>query len=253
MNDILYNIIIKSVSSVTTMYSDIGARSKRTNRERFAVVIKYEGETIYDQGGEKTVSNINNIVLLPRGSDYEWRCIESGHFISLEFEADQAFDKIISFPLKNINEILDMMKKLEAKLLSKKPTTGLESIRDAYSILIKIHEASMHNYAPNAKALKLASAIDYINRNYTASLKNDELAALTRLSTVYFRKLFSEVYGISALEYAKKLRIKKAKEMLHGDYGSITEIATSLGYMNIYDFSRDFKKRVGVSPSKYIL
>ena len=38
---------------------------------------------------------------------------------------------------------------------------------------------------------------------------------------------------------------KKAKEMLQCDYGSITDIALSLGYNNIYEFSKDFKKMQG--------
>jgi YesN/AraC family two-component response regulator len=54
------------------------------------------------------------------------------------------------------------------------------------------------------------------------------------------------------MAYVKKLKIKKAKEMLESDFGSISDIAHSLGYSNIYDFSRDFKKQVGVSPTKYI-
>ena len=57
--------------------------------------------------------------------------------------------------------------------------------------------------------------------------------------------------GTSPISYVHELRIKKAKEMLKSDYGSITDIAQSLGYLNIYDFSRTFKKYVGISPSKY--
>ena len=45
--------------------------------------------------------------------------------------------------------------------------------------------------------------------------------------------------------------IKRAKELLGGDYDSLSDIAQSLGYSGLYEFSRDFKSRVGVSPSKY--
>ena len=44
----------------------------------------------------------------------------------------------------------------------------------------------------------------------------------------------------------------KATEMLQSDYGSITNVAQSLGYLTIYDFSRTFKKYIGVSPSNYM-
>ena len=40
--------------------------------------------------------------------------------------------------------------------------------------------------------------------------------------------------------------------MLLGEYGSITDIALSLGYANIYDFSRTFKRIAGISPKKYV-
>ena len=56
------------------------------------------------------------------------------------------------------------------------------------------------------------------------------------------------------LQYAKvpiKKRKQKAKEMLASDYSGITDIAYSLGYNNVYEFSRSFKKQVGISPKAY--
>ena len=101
------------------------------------------------------------------------------------------------------------------------------------------------------KAKKLLPVIEYISKNLSNEIKNDDLAKMIGVSTVYFRKLFAQVYGMSPMNYVKNLRIKKAKEMLRSDHGSITDIAFSLGYSNIYDFSRDFKKRTGTPPSKY--
>ena len=74
--------------------------------------------------------------------------------------------------------------------------------------------------------------------------------AVVGLSTVYFRKLFSVVMGVSPINYARSLRLEKAQEMLKSDYGSLSDVATSLGYPSLYDFSRDFKKHTGSSPLK---
>jgi iron complex transport system substrate-binding protein len=50
----------------------------------------------------------------------------------------------------------------------------------------------------------------------------------------------------------QQLKINNAKEMLRSDFGSLTEIAISLGFLDIYDFSRVFKKHVGIPPSEYL-
>jgi len=112
-------------------------------------------------------------------------------------------------------------------------------------------QSAQKKYLPTEKINKISPALDYIAKNYNKNIKNDVLANLCNLSTVYFRKLFAENVGTSPIAYVHELRIKKAKEMLKSDHGSITDIAQSLGYLNIYDFSRAFKKYTGISPSKY--
>jgi len=106
-------------------------------------------------------------------------------------------------------------------------------------------------YTPGEKHRKIAPALDFIVKNPQLHPSNEQLAKLCKMSTVYFRKTFTEATGVSPIAYTRNLRIKKAREMLRSDYGSITDIALSLGYNNIYDFSRDFKKHTGVPPTKY--
>ena len=104
---------------------------------------------------------------------------------------------------------------------------------------------------PTDKQAKIAAATEYISQNYGKKITNDGLAEIVGLSTVYFRKLFAEIMGVSPISYARQIRIEKAKEMLKSDYGTLSDMALSLGYANLYDFSRDFKKHTGTSPSKY--
>ncbi len=251
MEKLLANLIIEKVHSVTKIYNEKGAEAKRDSRRCFAIVIKYEGETVYLSGGRAIVSNKDNIVILPKDSKYEWKCTQSGHYISLEFDSTASFTDIISLHIENSDEILKILNKLEYKRLIKKPMYQAESIRDAYTVILKLAENLERKYVPEEKAEKLRPASEYMTEHYTESLSNDFLASLTGLSNVYFRRLFKDIYGVAPMEYLKNLRIKKAKEMLRSDHGSITDIAVSLGYPSIYDFSRDFKKHVGISPSKF--
>jgi AraC-like DNA-binding protein len=127
----------------------------------------------------------------------------------------------------------------------------MECIRDTYSILLALLQAAQERYLPTKKQQRLAPVLEYISRNCHTRIKNDTLASLIGVSNVYFRKLFAEVTGTSPIAYVNGLCIEKAKEMLKSDYGSLSDVAQSLGYANLYDFSRAFKKHVGVSPTTY--
>ena len=249
--EILSDLIITKVYSATTMYTEKNTKIKRNNRQNWAIVIKYEGETLYDTGRKIYISNVNNLVILPKGCSYEWCCTNSGHYSIIEFESALTCNDIFVFSVKNSEKILKLFKELEYKRTLRKSMCEAESIRDTYSILLMLTQTMPEKYLPTEKRNKINPALDYIAKNYNRDIKNDDLARISGVSTVYFRKLFTDIVGTSPINYIHELRIKKAKEMLKSDYGSITDIAQSLGYLNIYDFSRTFKKYVGVSPSKY--
>lgn len=249
--NVLSDLIITKILFASTMYNKKEAENKRTNRERWAIISKYEGETIYSSCGKQYVSNKNNLVILPKGCSYKWKCTKSGHYSVIEFESELTYDEIMIFPVKNSEKILKIFKNLETARMRNDDISRLESMRDIYTILSTLAASEPKKYLPSEKQHKIAPAVNYITENYNIKIKNDELAALVGVSTVYFRKIFTDVYGQSPIDYIRALRIQKAKEMLKSDYGSISDVAEALGYQNIYDFSRTFKKLVGVSPKNF--
>ena len=250
--EILANLIINKFNFVSTMYTEKNTRIKRQNRPCWGIVIKYEGETEYYVKNERYISNINNAVILPKGCSYDWICTKSGHFVIIEFESDAKYDDIFTFPLKDGEKILQMFRRLEYRRGLKKTEQELESIRDCYSIILDLIKESKKEYLSSEKQKKLSPAIEYIAKYYNTNIKNDDLSEVTGLSTPHFRKVFKDVYGVSPISYVNELRMKKACEMLKSDFGSIGDIAYSLGFLNIYEFSRAFKKYMGISPSEYI-
>lgn len=251
MDKVIQNLIIEKIVSVASIYTEAGVRVKKKNRPYWAILIKYEGETEYYVGNKKTVSNINNMVVLPKGSEYEWYCVESGHYYVIEFDSPSTCQQLISFPVSDGKYFLRKFQELEYRRMLNNETCQMECVRDTYSILLKLIKNQM-KYIPSVKVEKLSPVMDYILANYTKKIRNEDLANIIGVSTVYFRKLFTETYHVSPMKYIKQLRIIKAEEMLKTDYGSISEIATSLGYPTVYDFSRDFKKNTELSPSNYV-
>lgn len=249
--DFLSNLVITKVSSVSTMYTPAGTKIKRPSRPRWAIVLKYEGETVYTSNGKQFLSNASHMVILPKGCSYEWECTQAGHYAILEFESNMTHPEPWGFFMKNTEKILKIFRELEYKRNLSQPMAELESIRDAYTVILMLQKAQHKAYSPTEKLQKIEPAMEYISQNYNKEITNDALAALTGLSTVYFRKLFTQIMGVSPIAYVHQLRIQKAKEMLKSDYSTLSDIAQSLGYPNLYDFSRTFKKHAGIAPSKY--
>ncbi len=247
----LSDLIITNIKSVNLMYNEKGANSNTKKRKYWGLIFKFEGETEYVQNGETTISNKSCVILLPRGSTYHWKCTQGGHYYTIEFESDKIETNIKRFSIKNISDFIEMFKDLEFKKLQKTPISDIESIRDLYNIIIKLFSESNRAYAPSDKKMKIKPSVDYILKNYDKNLTNDKLAELSGLSTVYFRKLFAEIYGTSPIAYVQNLRMKKAKQMLKSDFGYISDISQSLGFKSVYDFSRTFKKHVGYAPTEY--
>ncbi len=111
MKSLLSKLIIEGVHAVTTMYNEAGTTVKRTNRDCWAIIMKYEGESAYQNMGRSIVSNINRMVILPRGCSYRWKCTKSGHYACIEFESKAESPEIMSFAVENGEELLSIFKK----------------------------------------------------------------------------------------------------------------------------------------------
>lgn len=79
------------------------------------------------------------------------------------------------------------------------------------------------------------------------------LAAGARLSVSHFRKLFQAVHGQSPRTVHNAARIQKACEMMlySGERWTLTRIAARLGFSTVHNFSRAFRRTLGVSPRQY--
>jgi two-component system response regulator YesN len=97
----------------------------------------------------------------------------------------------------------------------------------------------------------ISRAQQFIKQNYARDLSLEEVAASINLVPAYFSRLFSQITGASFINYLTDIRIQHAKELLQGTDAKIREISETVGYSNIYYFSRVFKNRTGATPVEY--
>lgn len=93
----------------------------------------------------------------------------------------------------------------------------------------------------------------YILKHYCE--KDFSLSAVARhigFEPTYFSKIFKQKYKIGFLDYIISLRIEKAKRLLGTGLYSASAVCEMIGYENYSHFSSLFKKKVGISPSKYM-
>lgn len=82
-------------------------------------------------------------------------------------------------------------------------------------------------------------------------LSLDMLAASVNVSKYHFIKKFKAWSGQSPIQYFIHMKVQRACYLLDSTTMSVKEVASALGYDDVYYFSRQFKKVVGLAPSSY--
>lgn len=91
---------------------------------------------------------------------------------------------------------------------------------------------------------------DYIECNYMADISAEKLAKMINLDRRYASRLFKAEYGVPMGRYIVQYRMKRAKEFLSQGY-SVAQTAKLVGYQDVFNFSKMFKRTYGRSPSNY--
>jgi AraC-like DNA-binding protein len=79
----------------------------------------------------------------------------------------------------------------------------------------------------------------------------DMLAAMGKCSVDHLIRVFRRHKGVTPWEYLIRCRVEKAANLLRFSSHSVSQIADLLGYADIYSFCKQFKARLGQTPSEY--
>ena len=117
--------------------------------------------------------------------------------------------------------------------------------------LVRATDSVKPVFKENVCDFYVQEAIAYINRNYPKDLSIYDIAEHCNIHRSYFSRIFKSVMGISPQDFLIQRRMEIACELLKTTNRSIGEIGAMVGYPNQLNFSRAFKREIGVAPREF--
>jgi len=92
---------------------------------------------------------------------------------------------------------------------------------------------------------------DFLKKNTSSYPSAEDIADEMNISRAYLSKKIKEETGVSLKPFMDLQKIETAKTLLQLSELSISEIAFQLGFIDVFSFSRFFKRIIYLSPSQY--
>lgn len=98
---------------------------------------------------------------------------------------------------------------------------------------------------------RLRAAIRYLEENLAAPISLERLAEEACFSKFHFCREFKRYLGVTPIQYLMQRRIDLAARLLRSKHLPISAIALKTGFPDQSEFTKSFKKCLGVTPSTY--
>lgn len=194
-----------------------------------------------------------SVLYIPKGEKYSIKFEgDVSRVITVDFETVGNIDRrpfCIGF--SSAGEIKSVFEDME-RLWIKNEAESTPLIKSCFFKAITLMMLRERTYS-NSKYLDLIKpAVDYLHDNFLdPDFRIEALFEISGISARYFETLFFKEFNQTPKQYIISLKIKMAQELLLNEKYSIGDIASKLGYTDVYHFSKIFKAKTGRTPSSF--
>ena len=158
----------------------------------------------------------------------------------------------LSFPPETKQSVLEMLEKMISEKGLKRYQMLLELLKylgksDFTTIATAGYSNSM-NYHGEDRMVKI---YEFSTMNYNRKISLQEVASVAGMNPTAFCRYFHNKAGKTYAEFINELRISYACKLLRHGNQTIAFICYEAGFNNLSNFNRQFKAKIGKSPSEY--
>ncbi len=183
----------------------------------------------------------------------DWMCFDAGNDVEFIDSLELTFGVPVMFA--DMDFVCGLVRNIAGEFysLGARRLKMIDSLMR--TLLIKLGDSRIFRDAPQQTVDPHYSAlIDLrakIYRNPQLKWNVDTMAADVSMSRSYFQHIYREFFGVSCISDVISSKIEKAKEILSETSCTVSQVAAMCGYENEEHFMRQFKKIVGVTPTRF--
>ena len=244
-------MIIKAISSIIQYQTSRLAWENNGPRPTHYLAYQVTGRYDHTVNGKVVSVPSDHLLFIRQEDSYTVKCYEKGYSICVAFSADTDFSTGVWDMRANPAVYNLFLKLLEVKNLEDESNYYLAFSR-LYQILSMLSKKSTSPSPIHSPADGVKLAAEYVAEHLSdGEIKTAKLAELCGVSERYFRTLFKRIYNRTPTQYIIELRLNTAAKLLSYGGFTVAEVAQAVGISDVYYFSKLFKKRFSVAPSKF--
>ncbi|HJV64938.1 MAG TPA: response regulator [Geomonas sp.] len=108
-----------------------------------------------------------------------------------------------------------------------------------------------HSLIPAEVPERLCKAATYMEEHLSEKLYLESIAEQACMSKFHFSREFRKCFGVSPMQYMLRLRITRATSLLLSQDTPVSRVAGECGFSDQSEFTKCFKKSIGVTPSRF--
>lgn len=238
----LDSLYVTELEEVLRFRSRAGDVTRIANRRCTAVNAPISGRAILYCGNRTFPLDPAHPLLIPRGTTYRVEFPEDCEYLLFCFQAGDAGAQVEPLPALPIEVLEETHRRMAQALSRRAPGDTCRALGELYGLFSLMG-------AKTARSDPAEQAAELIRAGYAdPAFRCASLCRTLCLSDTRLRALFVQRYGQTPRRYLEALRMRQARLALD-EQRPVGETARSVGYCDVFQFSRAYRRFFGRSPS----